>query len=63
MIKLIGLPLHCHPSHFVNHEYDYKLNWTPLNPVTTTNSPRRKLQEVQFYESRSQQAVNIGRYM
>ena len=22
---------------FVNHSYDYRPNWTPLNPVTTTN--------------------------
>ena len=21
-------------SDFVNHEYDYKLNWTPLSPIT-----------------------------
>ena len=25
-------------SNFVNHSYDYRLNWTPLSPVTITNS-------------------------
>ena len=24
-------------SDFVNHSYDYRLNWTPLSPVTITN--------------------------
>ena len=26
-------------SDFVNHSYDYRPNWTPLSPVTITNSP------------------------
>ena len=25
-------------SDFVNHSYDYRPNWTPLSPVTITNS-------------------------
>ena len=25
-------------SNFVTHSYDYRLNWTPLSPVTITNS-------------------------
>ena len=23
---------------FVNHSHDYKLNWTPLSPISITNS-------------------------
>ena len=30
-------------SDFVNHSYDYKLNWTPLSPVTITYLPSYKL--------------------
>ena len=29
-------------SDFVNHLYDYRPNWTPLNPVTITNQVSAK---------------------
>ena len=41
-----------------NHEYDYRPNWTPLSPVTITNSLRSKLfrasflQETKFVEGK-----------
>ena len=51
MVKInIGYRTACHPirsvtnrthttlsSDFVNHSYDYKLNWTPLGPITIIN--------------------------
>ena len=39
VIKQIGLPQAAtRSSDFVNHLYDYRPNWTPLNPVTITYS-------------------------
>ena len=33
--KQIGLPLRGRP--ILYHSYDYRPNWTPLNPITITN--------------------------
>ena len=40
-------------------------NWIGLHSILLPLliALEEKLQEVQFYETRSQQAVNIGRYM
>ena len=42
VVKQIGLPQAATRSFdFVNHLYDYRPNWTPLNPVTITNYSHR----------------------
>ena len=38
VIKQIGLPLRGRPILLITHNYDYRPNWTPLSPVTITNT-------------------------
>ena len=39
-------------SDFVNHSYEYRLNWTPLSPITIVNhlaNPNIKLKDGAYY--------------
>ena len=56
-LRLIGIRISCRPirsvlilvikqigrPHIVNHSYDYRPNWTPLSPVTISDTSNRGL--------------------
>ena len=40
-IVITKLNSHCVVSNFINQPYDYRLNWTPLGPITIVNQSDR----------------------